>query len=78
MSQAKVEKYKKEKANRKKIMKQEKLKKVARNIIAAAVVCGLVGWVGYSVYSIHEDNKPRESVEVDYSSVDSYLNTLQE
>ena len=50
MSQAKVEKYKKEKANRKKIMKQEKLKKVARNIIAAAVVCGLVGWVGYSVY----------------------------
>lgn len=78
MSQAKVEKYKEEKANRKKLMRQEKLKKIARNVIAALVVCGLVGWIGYSVYNIHEDNKPRESVEVDYSAVDSYLNTLQE
>ena len=76
MSQAKVDRYKEEKANRKQIMKQEKLKRVIRNLVAVLVVCGLVGWMGYSLYDIHEDNKPRETVEVDYSAVDSYLNTL--
>ena len=77
MSQAKVDRYKEEKANRKKIMKQERLKKVLRNLVAVLVVCGLVGWMGYSVYDIYEDSKPRQSVEVDYSAVDSYLDTLE-
>ena len=78
MSQAKVERYKEEKANRKKIMKQEKMKRIFRNVVAALVVCGLVGWIGFSVYNVHEENKPRETVEVDYSAVDSYLNTLED
>ena len=78
MSQAKVDRYKEEKANRKKIMKQEKVKHVLRNLAASAVIIALVGWVGYSVYGIYEDHQPRQSVEVDYSAVDSYLNSIVE
>ena len=78
MSQAKVDRYKEEKANRKKIMKQEKVKHVLRNLAASAVIVALVGWVGYSVYGIYEDHQPRQSVEVDYSAVDSYLNSIVE
>ena len=78
MSQAKVDRYKEEKANRKKIMKQEKIKRVLRNIAAFAVIVVLIGWLGVSVYNVHEENQPRQSVEVDYSAVDSYLNSIEE
>ena len=78
MSQAKVDRYKEEKANRKKIMKQEKIKRVLRNIAAFAVIVVLIGWLGVSVYNVHEENQPRQSVEVDYNAVDSYLNSIEE
>ena len=48
MSQAKVEKYKEQKANRKQTMKKEKLQSIVRNSIAAVVIVAALGWVGYS------------------------------
>ena len=48
MSQAKVEKYKEQKANRKQTMKKEKIQRIVRNSIAAVVVVAALGWVGYS------------------------------
>ena len=76
MSQEKVTKYKEEKANRKAIMKKQKIAKIVRNSITAIVLVAVVGWVGYSGVAYYQENKPREVVEVDYAAVDEYVNNL--
>lgn len=78
MSQEKVDRYKKEKANRKQIMKKQKIMRYVRRTVAAAVACALVAWGGVSLYQSHEAAQPRESVEVNYEAVDSYLNEMNE
>ena len=50
MSQAKVEQYKKDKANRKKTMKKEKIQRIAGRICACAILVVIVGWAGYTGY----------------------------
>ena len=50
MSQAKVDKYKKEKANRQKIMKKQKWMHRFEMTGIALVAVLVVGWIGYSVY----------------------------
>ena len=54
MSQAKVDRYKKEKANRKKNMKKEKIQNVLRKCAVFVVALVLVGWIGYSAYNTYE------------------------
>ncbi len=44
MSQEKVDRYKKEKENRKKIMKKEKAKSFAARMAGAIVCLALIGW----------------------------------
>ncbi len=78
MSQAKVDRYKKEKANRKQAMKKEKAKSILLRCAAAAVCAALVGWFGYSAYDTYEENKGIETVELDYSSIDSFSTNLSE
>lgn len=78
MSQKKVDAYKKEKANRDKIIKKEKrilmLEKLAGIIVCAAIVC----WIGYSVY--HKAQAGKEAVvqetEMDTAALDEYLSSL--
>ena len=50
MSQEKVNRYKKDKANRQKIMKREKIIRRLEITIAAVVVVGLLIWFGTAVY----------------------------
>ena len=76
MSQEKVTKYKEEKANRKTIMKKQKIGKITRNSILTVVLVAVVGWVGYSAVAYYQDNKPREAVEVDYAAIDEYVDGL--
>lgn len=76
MSQAKVEKYKEQKANRKQTMKKEKVQRIVRNSIAAVVVVAALGWVGYSGVTTIIDNIPREEVNVDYNAVSNYESAL--
>lgn len=76
MSQEKVTKYKEEKANRKEIMRKQKIAKIARNSITAIVLVAVIGWVGYSGVTYYMENKPRETVEVDYAAIDEYVNGL--
>lgn len=76
MSQAKVERYKEQKANRKKTMKKEKIAKILRNSIASVVVVAALGWVGYSGVTYIIDNQPRTGVEVDYTAVSDYETAL--
>lgn len=76
MSQAKVDRYKKEKANRKKTVRREKIAGKFRTGAAVIVCAVLIGWVGYSVHNLYEDNKGVETVEIDYSSLNSFSTNL--
>ena len=76
MSQAKVEKYKEQKANRKQTMKKEKLQSIVRNSIAAVVIVAALGWVGYSGVKSIIESIPREEVKVDYNAISNYESAL--
>ena len=71
MSQAKVDKYKQEKANRKKIMRKEKIANRLRKCAVAIVAAALVVWIGYSAYNMYETSRPVKEAEVNYQSVDA-------
>lgn len=76
MSQAKVDRYKQEKANRKKTMARE------RRLHALAVVCGwlvaiaIAGWAGVSAFHIYENNKPVETIYADLGAINDYMDSL--
>ena len=76
MSQEKVARYKEEKANRKTMMKKEKRKQFFRKCVVGVVAIGLIGWIGYSAYNMYESSRPRQMAEVDYSEIDSYIESL--
>ena len=59
MSQAKVDQYKKEKANRKQTMRKEKMMRNVKRCVAGAIALALVGWFGYSAYDLHSSNQER-------------------
>ena len=77
MSQAKVDKYKQEKANRKEIMRKEKIANTVRKCIVGVVALVLVGWVGYSAYGTYEANHPKTEVEIDYSALNNLSTNLE-
>ena len=70
MSQAKVDRYKEEKKNRKKTMAKEK------RLHLLAVVCGLAGWAGVSGYRIYESKKPVETIYANVDAITDYMNSL--
>ena len=78
MSQEKVTKYKEEKANRKETMKKQKRASVLRNTVAAVVLEAVLGWVGYSAVAFYIENLPRTQVDVDYSAITEFEETLYE
>ena len=78
MSQRKGEQYKQEKANRKQIMRRQRIMSVVRKCTAAAVAVVLIGWLGFSVYDSYTSNQERRTVAVNYDSVTDYLNGLYE
>ena len=76
MSQEKVDRYKKEKANRKQIMKKEKAANALRKCIVGVVGLILIGWIGYSAYGAYENSRPRGEVHIDYTAVNELQNRL--
>lgn len=78
MSQQKVDKYKKDKANRKQIMRKEKMEKIAWKAGAYVVLLVLVGWIGFSVYGRYSEGQETQvkSYVVDTAAVDDYLVSL--
>lgn len=79
MSQAKVDRYKQEKANRKKIMRREKIKHSIATVCGTVVCIAVIGWVGYSAYGYFrsQDEKTPTQTEVDLSALDDYMSSLQ-
>lgn len=58
MSQAKVDKYKKEKQNRAKVIKKKKVKKVAVILVGAALVGTLIGYpLGKYLYKVSYEKR---------------------
>lgn len=78
MSQKKVDEYKKEKANRKKNMKKQKMKNILERTAITVVALALVGWLGFSAYDKHESGKERPVAEVNYDAVNDYLTQMSE
>lgn len=76
MSQEKVDKYKKEKANRKKTNAKKKIKRNISRFVGAVVVIAIVGWAGYSGYQYYEDNRPVECYYADLSAISDYMSEL--
>ncbi|MDO4439905.1 MAG: hypothetical protein Q4B74_02165 [Eubacteriales bacterium] len=78
MSQAKVDRYKQEKANRKKIMKKQRMMNILRKCVLSLAAIALVGWLGYSAYVTHESKQERAVAEVNYDAVNNYISGLSE
>lgn len=55
---------------------ERKRKHFFRKCVVGIVALGLVGWIGYSAYSMYESSRPRQTAEVDYSAIDSYIDSL--
>ena len=76
MSQEKVERYKKEKANRKQTMKKQKAKTFAMRTAGVLVCAALLGWIGYSGYSKWEASQPVKTTEITTDALSDYINSL--
>ena len=75
MSQAKVDRYKEEKANRKKILAKEKRKRIA-GTICGLIALLIVGWAGYSGYNAYEKSRPIKTIYADLDAINNYMDTL--
>ena len=80
MSQEKVNRYKKEKANRAQIMKKEKRTKVLEITVFIAVLAALVIWfavaVVQNVQKNAEANAPTVTTELDLTDFEDYVDSL--
>ena len=73
MSQAKVERYKEEKKNRKETMAREKRNQLLSKAAVAVVCVAVLGWIGVSAVQVYENNKPMETIYTDLSALDDYM-----
>ena len=76
MSQAKVDRYKEEKKNRKAIIANEKRKHVLSVAAAVLVAVAVLGWAGVSGYQAYQNNKPLETIYTDMSAINDYMTSL--
>lgn len=81
MSQEKVDKYKKEKANRENLQKREKRTLFLEKLAIGAVALVMVGWIGYSAYGVLTREDPDEektvvTTEMDTTAITDYLSQL--
>ena len=76
MSQEKVNRYKEEKRNRKANMAKEKRKHTLSVIAGSLAAVLLAGWIGVSGYNMYQANKPLETIYVDMTELNDYMNNL--
>lgn len=76
MSQQKVDLRKSEKYNRKKQLRKEKRTHMIYNIAGGIAAIAVAGWIGFSLYSRIEANKPASYTEVNMSAITDYMGTL--
>ena len=71
MSQAKVDRYKEEKKNRKQTIKKEKRNRVLGRTLGVVIAAAIVCWIGFSGYSYYQEKKPMNEYMSNLSSTDS-------
>lgn len=76
MSQAKVDRYKEEKRNRKKEVQKTKRQRRLAKIIVPVVAIAIVAWIAYSGVSFYQAQKPVTEFSVDLSAINDYLGGL--
>ena len=76
MSQAKVDQYKKEKANRKQTIAKEKRQRFLTKLCGGAVVLVIAAWIGISTVDYVHENRPQEKIYVQTTEIDNYLDSL--
>lgn len=81
MSQAKVDQHKKQKANRKKEMRKEKIERIAVGALGIVIVAAICVWIGFSVYGKTNGSTgatdENSTVTVNTDAVDDYLDGLE-
>ena len=76
MSQAKVDKYKKEKANRKEILAKEKRQKMLTKTCGSVILVVLFAWIGISTVDFIYENRPKDTIYVQTAEIDKYIESL--
>lgn len=76
MSQAKVDKYKEEKYNRKQIIQKQKRNRLIAQVVGVIVCIAIVGWIGYSAYGSINKNIASTPTEIDLSAIQGYIGGL--
>ena len=78
MSQAKVDRYKEEKKNRKQTMKKEKRNRVLARTVGVIIAAAIVCWIGFSGYSYYQEKKPTTKTEISMTALNDYLSSLSD
>ena len=76
MSQAKVDRYKEEKANRKDILRKEQAKKVLRSTVLCLVLVVCAGYIAYSAIQAAKAGQSYTYTTVNVSSLENYLSDV--
>ena len=83
MSQEKVDRYKKEKANRKKTNARNKVKRAAARVVTVVVLAVNINAEEveaegiYTGYKYYENSRPVECYKADLTAVNDYINGLK-
>lgn len=76
MSQAKVDRYKEEKKNRKEAQAKAKRNALLTKICGGVIAAALVVWLGYSAVVTYQDSVNGGTVTVDTTALDEYMSEL--
>lgn len=76
MSQAKVDRYKEEKKNRKQTIKREKRNRILERTVGVLIAAAIVCWIGFSGYSYYQEKKPTTKTELSMAALNDYLSSL--
>ena len=76
MSQAKVDQYKKAKANRKETMAREKRQKFIAKVCVTSVLVVIAAWFTISIADFVYESRPKDTVYVQTTELDKYLEGL--
>ena len=78
MSQEKIDRYKEEKANRKKELAKQKRNALLGKIAGVVVVIGLLAWIGTSGYRTHKQNESLEAANASFQKAwEEYMATYE-
>lgn len=76
MSQAKVDRYKEEKKNRKREVQKTKRQQRLVKVIVPIIVIVIASWIIYSGVTFYQEQRPVSEVQVDLSAISDYMGGL--